>query len=88
MSTSDGAFDAALPVAAHIPAGGSASMSFMLAVRMILDAVEVLVGIRGRFVVFWSSLGASGCGNGIGVATAAGDVEPGFGEAMVVASER
>jgi hypothetical protein len=88
MSTSDGAFDAALPVAAHIPAGGSASMSFMLAVRMILDAVEVLVGIRGRFVVFWSSLGASGCGNGIEVATAAGDVDPGFGEAMVVASER
>ena len=65
-------------------------MSFMLAVRMILDAVEVLVGIRGRFVVFWSSLVGSGCGNCTGVATVAGDVGPrfGFGEAMVVASQR
>ena len=63
-------------------------MSLMLAVRITLDAVEVLVGIRGRFVVFWSSLGASGCENGIGVATAAGDVDPGIREAMVVASQR
>jgi hypothetical protein len=55
---------------------------------MIFDAVEVLVGIRGRFVVFWSSLVASGCGNGTGVVTAAGDVDPGIGEAMVVVSQR
>lgn len=59
ISASEGALDATLPVAAHIPAGGVASMSFMLAVRMRLEVevVDALVEVRARRVVgeleFW-----------------------------------
>jgi hypothetical protein len=48
MSASEGALDATLPVAAHMPGGGFASMSFMLAVRILLDVVDTLVPVRER----------------------------------------
>lgn len=50
ISANVGAFAATVPVAAHIPGGGSASMSFTLAVRMLLvaEAIDVLVKVRGR----------------------------------------
>lgn len=53
ISARVGAFDATLPVAAHMPGGGDASMSFMLAVRIRLDAeaVEALVDVRERRAV-------------------------------------
>lgn len=51
MSTSEGAFEATLPVAAHMPGGGFASMSFMLALRILLDAEEALVDVRARAFV-------------------------------------
>ena len=82
MSFSDGAFEAALPVAAHMPGGGSASINLMLAVRMRLDAVELLVDVRGRCFPFGPSRRVSGCGNGTGVEIAPGDVEAGLEEAM------
>lgn len=84
ISAKVGAFDAALPVAAHMPGGGSASISFILAVRMLLvaDAMEVLVEVRGRrggevgevgeaLVWGWES----GCGKGTGVGTSTLDGE-------------
>lgn len=46
MSAIEGAFDAVEPVAAHIPGGGFASISLMLAVRTLLDIFEALVEVR------------------------------------------
>jgi hypothetical protein len=45
MSASEGALDAVAPVAAHMPGGGLASMSFMLAVRILFEAVEAVVDV-------------------------------------------
>ena len=84
MSTSDGAFEAALPVAAHIPGGGSASMSFVLALRILLDAEEALVEVRVRCLPFELSWRPSGCGKGAGVDTFVGDAGCEFADAMVV----
>jgi hypothetical protein len=69
ISFNDGAFDTVAPVAAHIPAGGVASMSFMLAVRILLDVVEASVDVLLRCAFVGESVGAlglrmsSGCGN-------------------------
>jgi hypothetical protein len=73
MSFNDGAFDTVAPVAAHIPAGGVASMSFMLAVRILLDVVEASVDVLLRCAFVGDPIGAlglrmsSGCGKGTGV---------------------
>lgn len=85
MSANEGTLDAVVPVAAHMPGGGLASISLMLAVRSLLDVVEALVDVLWRRVLVGESgvLGPrmpSGCGNGTGV-----DIE--FGGAMF-ASER
>jgi hypothetical protein len=75
MSTSEGAFETVLPVAAHMPGGGSASISFMLALRILLDAEDALVDVRARCLPFGASLRPSGCGKGTGVETFVGEVE-------------
>lgn len=89
MSTTEGAFDATLPVAAHMPGGGFASISFVLALRILLDAVETLVEVRARclpadvgvFELLWRP---SGCGKGTGVETFAWEAPPcGFEEVMI-----
>jgi hypothetical protein len=82
MSTSEGAFETVLPVAAHMPGGGSASISFMLALRILLDAEDALVDVRARCLPFGASSRPSGCGKGTGVETVAGEVECEFGAAM------
>lgn len=77
MSTSEGAFDATLPVAAHMPGGGFVSMSFKLALRNLLEAVETLVEVRARClpvvfpfgIVVELSWRPSGCGKDTGVET-------------------
>ena len=75
ISARVGAFDVTLPVAAHMPGGGAASINFMLAVRMRLpaDAIEALVDVRERLVVgelgLAFAVGESGCGKGTGVGT-------------------
>jgi hypothetical protein len=48
MSESEGAFDAVEPVAAHMPGGGLASMSLMLADLILLEVVDALVEPLGR----------------------------------------
>lgn len=66
-----------LPVAAHMPGGGVASMAFKLAVRirLVTELLEALVDARDRFaagVVGVACAGggvASGRGNGTGVGT-------------------
>lgn len=78
-----GARDVTLPVAAHMPAGGVASINFRLAVRMRLE-VDALVEVRERRppgelggfsdckVVARGRCGdESGCGKGTGVDTLA-----------------
>jgi hypothetical protein len=45
MSANDGTLDAVVPVAAHMPGGGLASISLMLAVRSLLEVVEALVDV-------------------------------------------
>jgi hypothetical protein len=76
MSASDGALDAVLPVAAHIPGGGLASISFMLAVRIRFEAVDAIVDVLCRRVLEGESGGLAlesgsripaGCGKGTGV---------------------
>ena len=67
MSDSDGAFEAVVPVAAHMPGGGFTSMSLPVAVRSLLETVEALVDIRSRVFVEGESQRPSGCGNGTGV---------------------
>lgn len=78
ISFRDGAFDAVVPVAAHMPGGGLASMSFMLAVRIlfVVDVMEALVDVLWRRVPVGESVGRavesglripSGCGKGTGV---------------------
>ena len=57
-------------------------MSFMLAVRMRLEADETLVDVRGRCLPFEPSCNPSGCGNGTGVDIAPGDVDAEFGLAI------
>jgi len=59
MSFNEGAFDAVAPVAAHIPGGGFASMSFMLAVRILfeVDVAEALVDVLWRRVSVGESVG-------------------------------
>jgi hypothetical protein len=85
MSDREGALAAVVPVAAHIPGGGLTSISFPVAVRILLETVEALVEVRSRVfgpgdsVVGLDVLGLpmpSGWGNGTGVGT------PLFGEAM------
>jgi hypothetical protein len=70
MSASEGALDAVAPVAAHIPGGGLASMSFMLAVRILFEVVEAFVDVLWRRVAV--AVGESG-----GVALALGSRTPG-----------
>lgn len=50
ISLTDGALAATVPVAAHMPGGGLASMSFMLAdrMRLVAEVAEALVEPRGR----------------------------------------
>jgi hypothetical protein len=72
MSASEGALDAVVPVAAHIPGGGLASMSFMLAVRILFEVVEALVDVLWRRVAVAVAVGESG-----GVALALGSRTPG-----------
>jgi hypothetical protein len=76
MSTREGAFEAVVPVAAHIPGGGFASISFRLAVRTLLEMMEALVDVLLRRVLLGESGGVTlelgsrmpfGCGNGTGV---------------------
>jgi hypothetical protein len=76
MSTREGAFEAVVPVAAHIPGGGFASISFRLAVRTLLEIIEALVDVLLRRVLLGESGGVTlefgsrmplGCGNGTGV---------------------
>lgn len=57
MSISDGALDAFAPVAAHMPGGGLASMSFRLAVRILFEAIEALVDVLLRRVPVGESVG-------------------------------
>ena len=57
-------------------------MSFMLALRILLDAEDALVDVRARCLPFGVPLRPSGCGNGTGVETFAGEVECEFGAAM------
>lgn len=56
-----GAFEAYVPVAAHIPGGGSASMSFIDAARMrlVVEAIDAFVEVRERF---WGVVGEVGVG--------------------------
>jgi hypothetical protein len=68
MSDSDGAFEAVVPVAAHMPGGGFTSMSLPVAVRSLFETVEALVDVRSRVFVEGESQRPSGCGNGTGVA--------------------
>lgn len=84
MSASEGARDTFVAVAAHIPGGGLASIILMLAVRILLEAVDALVDVLLRRVFEGESGGLEpesgpgtpgGCGNGTGV-----DIE--FGVAM------
>jgi hypothetical protein len=93
MSASEGALEATLPVAAHMPGGGFASMSFMLAVRILLDVVEALVPVRARafvedvasgFGLVWIS---SGRGKGTGVDMFAYALWDGSGEGIVTGKE-
>jgi hypothetical protein len=77
ISASDGAFDAVLPVAAHMPGGGLASINFRLAVRILFEALEAFVDVRCRRVLEGESGGVgavelasripAGCGKGTGV---------------------
>lgn len=53
MSASDGALDAVVPVAAHMPGGGLASINFILAARILLEVEETVV-------VLWRVVGDSG----------------------------
>lgn len=64
MSDSDGALDAVVPVAAHIPGGGVASISLMLAARNRLEAVEAVVDVLWRVSVVGDSVeGLDGSGS-------------------------
>jgi len=95
MSARDGALDAVCPVAAHMPGGGEASMSLMLAVRILLEmleeAVPDLLRVLGSVVGLEAcgSRVSSGCGKGAGGGVsgleAVADPEPDalFEEAMV-----
>lgn len=78
MSARVGAFAVTLPVAAHMPGGGDASMALILAVRRrpATLVVDALVDVRARFagvdgVAFEGSGGEafveSGNGKGTGV---------------------
>lgn len=51
MSDIEGALAAAVPVAAHMPAGGLASISFPVAVRILLETAEAFVEVRSRVLV-------------------------------------
>ncbi len=84
MSNKEGAFEATLPVAAHMPGGGSASMSLMLALLILLDADEALVEVRVRCLLFGPSCKPWGCGNGTGVDKFAGELECDSEDAMAV----
>ena len=83
MSTNEGAFDATVPVATHIPGGGSASMSFRLALRILLDADEALVDVRAGCLPFELLGRPLGCGKETGVRILAGDVDREFQDAIV-----
>jgi hypothetical protein len=76
MSASDGALDAVLPVAAHMPGGGLASINFRLAVRILFEAVDAFVdvlcrraleGESGGIALELGSRTPAGCGKGTGV---------------------
>lgn len=76
MSDIEGALAAVVPVAAHMPGGGFASINFPVAVRILLEIDDALVEVRARvFVKGDSATGLdafglrmpSGCGNGTGV---------------------
>lgn len=78
ISDRDGVLAAIVPVAAHIPGGGFASNSLILAVRKRLgpDVADALVEVRERCwggVVELVGLLLSGRGNGTGVRTLALD---------------
>jgi hypothetical protein len=48
MSDSEGALAAVVPVAAHIPGGGSASINLLVAVRILFETIDALVEVRSR----------------------------------------
>lgn len=72
MSDIEGALAAVVPVAAHMPGGGFASINFPVAVRILLETDDVRARV---FVDVGSAAGLdapglrmpSGCGNGTGV---------------------
>lgn len=76
MSEREGALATVVPVAAHIPGGGLASISLPVALRSLLDTVEAFVALRSRVLaegasgagvgVSWSAM-SWGCGKGTGV---------------------
>ena len=80
ISEREGAFDAMVPVAAHMPGGGDASINLILAVRMrlVVDVVDALVEARVRCAVgeedVWGGEFDSGRGKGTGVETLVGEV--------------
>ena len=76
MSDIEGALAAVVPVAAHMPGGGFASINFPVAVRILVETDDALVEVRARVVVDVGSAAGldaaglrmpSGCGNGTGV---------------------
>lgn len=78
MSEREGALATVVPVAAHIPGGGLASISLPVALRSLLETVEAFVELRSRALLRGTSgagVGESwlviswGCGKGTGVET-------------------
>jgi len=76
MSDMEGTLAAVVPVAAHMPGGGFASINFPVAVRILLETDDALVEVRARVLVDVGSAAGldaaglrmpSGCGNGTGV---------------------
>ena len=76
MSEREGALAAVVPVAAHMPGGGFASISLPVALRSLLETVEAFVEDLSRPLVVDDSgteldvtwlLIPGGCGNGTGV---------------------
>ena len=48
MSEREGALAAAVPVAAHMPGGGLASINLPVALRSLLETIEAFVEVRSR----------------------------------------
>ena len=64
MSDIEGALAAAVPVAAHMPAGGLVSISFPVAVRILLETAGAVVEVRSRVFVEGDSAGGLAASGG------------------------